>query len=506
MSASQQGHSRLGSYRTASLGTARPAPPVKWYERFAVSIVFTVFVVFRAADRAFLYRVQKYLKDSTYNLILSNIIWPVAIQLMTIAMLLAYICMLRWQGHKDYSWRFFLPGNPQASSMGPVPLWRLALFSFGDQLNAAISAPPSPFISLPLASIMTNLVIVWMLPIAAVWLGTRFKQVHFIGCSLIILAVVVGVADKLEADNCSPEGLDKGECLTSYKGSTGHWEILKGSSMALWYGLFVLSTVPSAVSNCYKQKVLKGVDLDVMYATWWSGNFQVLWGILLFWVLWIPLPEQKDLAPGGTLQAIADTWQCFNGNIPPGGDTSCAAEGGPAIKWFIIYLCFNLTFNVCLLWLTKRMSAMWAQIATTLCLDLTNIFSQYQFIVGASAALMTLSQWLATVLASIALWTYNLEPEILPGGGRERADSIDTTETKEYRARSFGASMVSDGRAGLVESFSFQKTSDPPVALLRKRLDSAEGPTSMVTSFARQVTASLRGPDADTCEVVNAGF
>lgn len=397
----------------------QPPEQQKLNERFGVPIVFTVFVIFRAADRAFIYRVQKYLNDATYNLILQNIIWPISIQILTILMLMGYIAMKRYQGEKQYTWRFFLPGNPTASSAGAVPIYRLALFSLGDQLNAAISAPPSAYLSLPIQSIMTNLVIVWMLVVSPLWLGTRFKQVHYIGCVLIILAVVVGVSDKLENDDCSEAGLQAGKCLTSFTNSLGKVVELSGSSMALWFGLWILSTVPLAVSNCYKQKVLKGVDLDVCYATWWSGNFQVCWGLLLFWVNWIPLPEQPDTPPSTTFQTIADTWKCFNGEIPKHGQEFCAAGGGPAIKWFAIYLLFNLTFNVCLLWLTKRMSAVWAQIATTLCLDLTNIFSQYKAIVGDSARWMTISQWLATALASVALWTYNLEPEILPGDGRE---------------------------------------------------------------------------------------
>lgn len=212
--------------------------------------------------------------------------------------------------------------------------------------------------------------------------------------------------------------------------------------MALWYGFFALSTVPSAVSNCYKQKVLKGRDVDVCYATWWSGNFQVLWGLLLFWINWIPLPDQNVQPPSATMQMISDTWQCFIGNMPNADDQSCAAEGGPAGKWFIIYLCFNLTFNICLLWLTKRMSAVWAQIATTLCLDLTNIFSQFKFIVGDSAQLMSFCEWLATVIASLALWTYNVMPEIRPN-------------TAEACRPNMAGSMVADGRSHLIMSVSF---------------------------------------------------
>eukprot|EP00747_Dinoflagellata_sp_TGD_P071540 gnl/TRDRNA2_/TRDRNA2_157081_c0_seq1.p1 gnl/TRDRNA2_/TRDRNA2_157081_c0~~gnl/TRDRNA2_/TRDRNA2_157081_c0_seq1.p1 ORF type:complete len:536 (-),score=65.82 gnl/TRDRNA2_/TRDRNA2_157081_c0_seq1:11-1552(-) len=457
-------------------------------ERFAVSVVFTIFVVFRAADRAFLYRVQKYLESPAYNLILSNLLWPVSIQLMTVAMLLCYILYLRSQGQTQYTWRFFLPGNVAASTMGAVPIYQLALFSIGDQINAAMSAPPSPYVSLPMQSIMSNFILVWMLGLAFVWLGTRFQQVHYIGCIIIILSVIVGVSDKVENSDCSEKGLQAGMCLTAFKDSAGVFKPLTEGSMALWYGLFVLSTVPSAVSNCYKQRVLKRMDVDVCYATWWSGNFQVLWGLLLFWVNWIPLPDQTVEAPGATFQLIADTWSCFLGNVPRPGDESCAAADGPAAKWFIIYLCFNLTFNICLLWLTKRMSAIWAQIATTLCLDLTNIFSQYRFIVGDSAEAMSLSQWMGTILASVALWTYNTAPEV-------RVDHVagDAEPHRSHTLSSHGASMLADGRAQLIATLSFERSAKSEAVQHAGVL----GGSSAVSASKSNVSFSATGSSAN---------
>merc|ERR1712048_27045 len=261
-------------------------------------------------------------------------------------------------------------------------------------------------------SVMTNTIIVWMLLLAIVWLRTRFRQVHVIGCILIILSVFVGLADKLQSNDCSTQGLADNKCLMSYKAADGHFKRLSLESVLVWYGLFLLSVVPAAIGNVYKQKVLKGNDVDVWYATWWSGNFQVIWGLSCFWINWIPLPGQPaPYRPDQTSQAISDTWQCFLGNVPHPDDHSCAEGSLPPIFWFGIYLCFNLTFNICLLWLTKSMSAMWAQIATTLCLDLTNIFSQFSFLMGQGAQLMSLSEWLATLLASVALWVYNLEAE-----------------------------------------------------------------------------------------------
>merc|ERR1712118_340726 len=140
-----------------------------------------------------------------------------------------------------------------------------------------------------------------------------------------------------------------------------------------------------------------------MWASFWAGNFQVMWGLLFFWTNWIPLPDQRVVTPAMTGELLEDSWNCFLGQaVKPDDLKTCNAPGGPAVLWFGVYLVFNLSFNVLLLWLTKRMSAVWAQLATVLCLDLTNIFSQSRLLMGDGAQLMTLSQWLGTSLATVA--------------------------------------------------------------------------------------------------------
>ena len=53
-----------------------------------------------------------------------------------------------------------------------------------------------------------------------------------------------------------------------------------------------------------KQKCLKGVDLEVMYATLWSGNWQIVWGLLMFPVNWIPLPSPAIVTPPHAASAV----------------------------------------------------------------------------------------------------------------------------------------------------------------------------------------------------------
>jgi len=406
------------------------AKPKSFFERFAVAIVFCVFVTFRALDRVFLKDVNNALARSSYNLVWSNIIWPLAIQIMTICILLAYVAAMRWQGNKEYTWRFFLPGNKMASSLGPVPMWQLALFSIGDQLNAALSAPASPFVTQPIQSVMTNSVLIWMAIMAFFWIGARYQQVHYLGIALVMMSILVQISSKVTSNDCSIDGMRNGDCFSSYKDANGKYIMLTISQMSVWYILFFVSTLPAAWGNVYKQVILQRRDVDVVYATWWSGNFQVLWGWLFLPLIWIPLPGQEVLGPGATFSEIGKTLSCLSGHMPRPDDFTCASSPPPYF-WVIVYLCFNVSFNLALLWLTKRMSAAWAQVATVLCLNLCSIFSQFKFAAGDSAEWMSLNDWLGLIVASMALWAYNLAPEVSDlqpasgGGGCESvADSI----------------------------------------------------------------------------------
>ena len=178
------------------------------------------------------------------------------------------------------------------------------------------------------------------------------------------------------------------------------------------YALFIVAIIPSAFSNCYKQKKLKQVNLDVMWSFFWAGMWQVIWGFLMFPLNWIPWPEpggKNEQSPSKLGEDLADSWTCFMGTNPKPEVTTCDAE--PAWVWFGCYLLFNVFFNLFFLWLIKRLSGTWAAIGSILCGNLCGIFSQYEIFAGKSARKLTMEQWLALVLSSIAMWVYNIEEE-----------------------------------------------------------------------------------------------
>merc|ERR1712139_116366 len=152
----------------------------------------------------------------------------------------------------------------------------------------------------------------------------------------------------------------------------------------------------------------------IFYVPWWSGAFQILWGWMCIPIMWIKLPGQDYLAPGDTFQAISQTLTCIGGTNPTGEDatSTCSAANTPPWVYVILYFTFNATFNLCITWLIKRISATWVQLATVLCLNLCNIFSTQHWIVGNNAEPMTGWDWAAAVVVSIALWVYNMQPEV----------------------------------------------------------------------------------------------
>lgn len=389
--------------------------------RFQVGIVFVIFVTFRAADRVFSKALNTSLNSTVYIVMWQNILWPFAIQIMTVFVIVGYVMLQRWQGNAEYNLRFFMPRNPLASSRGAIPMHQMALFSLGDQLQAALQAAPSAFLALTVQNVISSFVIIWIAMVAYFWIKTRYKQVHFVGMILVVLAAVVQLAPFITNNDCTKDALqsEHPNCFKAYKNSLGQWTVLSLGQMILWYTMFLFSTAPGAVSNVYKQKVLQGCDADIFFVTFWSGWWQMLWGWLCVPLLWLPIPGQ--ISPSETFGAIADTLSCFAGNVPHVGDESCAASPAPWV-WMVAYLGFNLAFNLCILWLTKRMSAAWTQVATGVCLNLSDIFGSLKFIAGSSAQPMSLHDWLATGFVTVSLWVYNLEPEVKAndGGSKEK--------------------------------------------------------------------------------------
>jgi len=375
-------------------------------ERSRVSVVFVLFVFLRGLDRVFSKRVSD--RMANYNLIYFNVLWPIGIQAMQILLCAAWVLYHRYH-LKDtrYGLSFFLPGASIASAYGAFPQFRLAMFSFWDQLNALVTGLPAPFIDMTSQGLMSNTVVIWTMLISFFYLGTRYRSEHYIGSLLIVISGLAAITVELQTGD-PPLGAYVDPNGTTRQSSAG------------WFIIYLLGTIPAGISNAYKQKCLKSVDLEVMYASLWAGWWQIFWGLLLFPANWIPLPSPAvPNPPDETFDFLKRSLVCFVGHVPLDSsglpieaDSVCASPGGSAAVWFVIYLLFNVSFNVLLLWLTKRMSGTWAQVATVLCLDIASLFSQFRFLMGNEASTLVYEDYLGLAIAAVAMWVYNLQDEV----------------------------------------------------------------------------------------------
>jgi len=214
--------------------------------------------------------------------------------------------------------------------------------------------------------------------------------------------------------------------LGTYVDANG--EIAQSSGM--WYVIFVLGNVPMGFANVYNQKYLQEDDLDIMYASFWGGMWQIVAGLLFFPVNWIPLPAPAVVQrPEDSLDYFWRGCLCTVGIAPSSDplDLVCEASGGSPAMWFGVYLLCTMSFNVLLNWLTKYMSATWANIGSVLCLDLSAIMSMSTLLMGSEARAVTLEQYLALMLAAIAMAVYTLQPE-MPAPKKEEPLLLDASE------------------------------------------------------------------------------
>ena len=394
-----------------------------------VAAVFLTYVITRALATVLIYRVQKAMAN--YTAILMSIYWPVGV--LFICFLLLF-CVNRF----DLGW--FSPFSPLASQEGSVPQRWFVLMAFLNQLCATFSAPPSPFIPVVLQTPLANLVVLWTAIMSFFYLKTRYKMVHCAGICLILCSCVVGVTVELQgpsqlicnglltaagtlADINLPLHADvrfivnnaANSCvrgLPPYKDSSGEILHIPFNVLATMYVFYIISQMPFAFLNVYKQKKLKEVNLDVAWGYFWQCAWQVMWGLFFIPASWLPWPTPtgtNEASASSFGQALTDSWVCFLGYDPDPSITSCSAE--PIWGWFAVYLFFNVSCNLCLTWLVKQLSSTWASIGAILCGNVGGFFNQFEIFGGKSAQALSLEQWMALLLSSLAMWIYNAQDE-----------------------------------------------------------------------------------------------
>jgi len=266
------------------------------------------------------------------------------------------------------------------------PLLFMALF---DQAANLLSAWPQ----VPLGGTATNTLSQLVLPVnmALAWrfLGTRFTVTHYAGAGL---AVGAGLVQVLLAD---PDA------------GAAH-----GGEYMLFLFIMLLSTLPTAGGNVYKERCLKDAEtLDLWYVNAVVAVFQMVMGLMSTPLIALPFTqghEPLSLVP----QYYANATRCTFGSA--GGvpaDSACETDVASPAVLFCIYIVFNLTFSNLMLLLFRRGSSTLFSISATARIPVVAIMLLIPVLAGPKASKPSVADGAATALAVAGLALYQWRPE-----------------------------------------------------------------------------------------------
>lgn len=303
-------------------------------------------------------------------------------------------CVLSWPIVWYRMWRGTI-----TEEMRTFPLKIFALIGLADAMGNLISTIPAPYVSGPVNVVTAQAVIPFTMLFSLIILHVRYHILHYAG------AIVIGAGIFI---NVFPEFLKKGA--------------LSGS--LIWIVLLIGSTVPMALSNVIKEKGLKSnkeKDMDVWYFNAWVALFQLLFGAAACWTVFIPMPAPAESIPPSSFPSyIEDASLCFLGI-----DSDARPQAHCSYTWmvFAVYIAFNITFNVTMLYVFQQGSAALAVLASALRLALSSLGFHIPFLAGeATEKKFHVVDVIALIILIVGLVVYKIRPE-------KQADSpVNTTE------------------------------------------------------------------------------
>jgi len=147
-----------------------------------------------------------------------------------------------------------------------------------------------------LQTLLNQTIIPFTIVISRLYLGTEFNKNQIVGASLVFFgAGVAGLPYFFKDQSPFPDPYERADAGT----------------VSISIAIFAVSVVPSAMSNVYKEKAMKGKDLDVYFTTTGISIWQELLGFLFLPLLRYGRVRKSDTAAtrvtAATQQAAASS-------------------------------------------------------------------------------------------------------------------------------------------------------------------------------------------------------
>lgn len=327
-----------------------------------------------------------------------------------------------WKG-KDKGWFFF-------NIIG------IAIF---DTLALYLGILSSHNVTAPLRTLLQQASIPMTMGASWILLGRRYKAVHIVGCSAIILGIFLALYQILTAGN-PVEEKDK------------------ESSDATWSIIFFFSCIPMAIGSSIKELVLthetKRVDMHQVNA--WVALFQLVLGLCITPLSYLaaigphehlsfanfPQNMQDGLECGVWGDHTACNAQCVyvNGNVSscydiPGAHCDCGLDLAPVAVWVYVGVC--CCFNLLMLYVIKEGTAVLFWISSAAIIPAVAVISSTSIYTWLDLGTVEFSvlQICGLVMVVVGIAIYRMQPEESVSLSPERAsytETVDPTRASLY--------------------------------------------------------------------------
>lgn len=227
-----------------------------------------------------------------------------------------------------------------SEEMRAFPKWKFALISICDTLAGILILIPARHVNGDLMTLLLQGVVPATLFFSRVILKKHFHLLHYIGCLVIILGILL---------NTWPEI------------NSAHGDVTGGSP---WYILpLFLSCIPAALSGICAEIALKGQDMDIYYYQLWVAICQFCLSAVLSPVSFLLQSPDKNISE--LPQNIIDGVKCW---VP--GIDHVEPECDDGFSSVAIYLGLCIVFNIFISLVVKYGGAVTMMVALTMAVPL----------------------------------------------------------------------------------------------------------------------------------------
>jgi hypothetical protein len=240
-----------------------------------------------------------------------------------------------------------------------------------------------------LANVLNQLNLPFNMALSYMFLSTRFKRGHILGSILVLYGGLVNMIPVF----------------------TGQESANMPDPTVGWITLYIVSLVPSAMSNVYKEIGLKGVDLDIWYANMWISIYQLFLGLATIWTVRIPAFSDPPIPWSEFLPYMRKAHECFLGNPVELSGKELPCDSG-ILQVFLVFIVFNTIYNQLILYILKEGSSVLFVVSSAVGLPLTDLLYMLPILTGVSAGQkFTIYDGFALFVLVMGLLVYHSEKE-----------------------------------------------------------------------------------------------